>query len=69
MSEWEDRARAIKAFRIARALRRADLPAADWRDAPESIRDRAAEQADVRAPSDRTWQIAVDLLEQWQEAD
>lgn len=62
MNEWEQRARDLKAFKIARALRRVSVPPENWRDADNVLRERVAVVAQVRPPSDRTWQQAVDML-------
>lgn len=63
MNEWEQRARARKAYRLALVLRRADnIEPDDWRQASPEVRARTAKIADVNLPSDLTWEIAVDTL-------
>ncbi len=62
-NEHEARARAAKAFRLARVLRGADdVPTEQWLTADAELRERVASVAKVRKPSDETWRMAVDLL-------
>lgn len=67
---FEARARAVKAFRIARVLY--DVEAVDtlrWLDANQMQRDRVATVAKVNPPSEQTWRIAVALLGDMRNAD
>jgi len=64
VNEWEERARASKAFKIARVLSLAGVPIEEWRTATTDQRVRVAVVAHVNSkppPSDRTWTMAVDL--------
>ena len=64
-AEYQERARALKAYRLARVLcAAADVPPEEWADATPGIRDRVAVIAQTRKPSDLTWRMAVDLLEE-----
>jgi hypothetical protein len=66
---YEEQARAVKAFKLARAARRlmreTDLPIEAFTNADEEARKRFARFAGVqskRAPSEATWQIMLALL-------
>lgn len=64
-NEWEERARATKAYKIARILSLSDVGTLDeWRAASTEVRERVATIARVRVPSDQTWAMACDLLHQ-----
>lgn len=59
---WEYRARAVKAYKIARVLRTVPMDADAWRAAAPHTRERVAELAQVKYPSDLTWEAAIDVL-------
>lgn len=70
-NEWEARARATKAYKIARVLHTVaevtpegwePVTADEWRVITEELRHRIAVLAKVNPPSDATWQAAVDVL-------
>lgn len=70
---FEERARAVKAFKISRVLVRAvrntDYPADRLPTATQAERDAAARLAEVRSPSERTWDLAVALTNEWLASD
>lgn len=66
-SPFEDRARAIKASKIVRVLRRvidADptITIDDLAHADDTFRHRVADLAKVRVPSERSWAVALAIL-------
>jgi hypothetical protein len=65
LNHGEQTNRAVKAYRIARALAAAtDVPADDWLEALPGVRERVAAIARVGEPSALTWRIAVALLDE-----
>ena len=64
---YEERARATKAFKLARVLRLADVDADTYRHADDDFRAYVARKAKVREPSDASWQLAIDTLEAMRE--
>lgn len=66
---YEERARAVKVYKIVRVCEQMldevpDLAAAAFRDASPELRARVAEVAGTRVPSDRTWALVVATIEQ-----
>lgn len=67
VNTWEARARAVKAAKIARVLRRMlDEPGVTLdalASADDAVRERVAVVAKVRPPSGATWAAAIGILE------
>lgn len=70
---YEEQARARKAYRLSRVILRVlrdarpGLPlrtVRDFREVPQVVRDRVADEAGTKPPGRRTWEIACDLAEE-----
>jgi hypothetical protein len=70
VNEYEARGRALKAFKLARVLVRLCQRFPQYDDttlahASTEARAKAASMAHVKAPSDATWDQALELLRVW----